>query len=140
MQKVNNLRAKLVYDEYQSGDSEIVVIENINRYLANSPSLVETSFCSRRSCTLKESTMNIPVVNINNIDFGNDFGNLEKSVMSNFPDEIRCKQCCNPYKKFERHAGNHLFIEVKSYKILQDNSLIYTPHYKCVASWLRRFQ
>lgn len=114
MQKVNNLRAKLVYDMYKSGDCEIVVIENINRYLANSLSLVETSFCSRRSCILKETTMNLLVVSINSSDLQNDLGNLEKSIMSNFPDEIRCKQCCNPYKKFERYAGNHLFIEVWS--------------------------
>lgn len=119
MQKVNNLRAKLIYDEYNSGDGEIVVIENINRYLVNSPSLVETSFCSRRSCTMKKTTLNIPVVCINSIDFANDLGNLKKSVLSNFPDEIRCKQCCNPYKKFERLAGSHLFIEVRFYKILQ---------------------
>lgn len=113
MQKVNRLRAKLVYDKYKSGDCDIVVIENIKQYLTNSPSLVETSFCSRRSCALKETTINLPVVSINNTDLENDLDNLEKSVMGNFPDEIRCKQCCNPYKKFERYSGNHLFIEVK---------------------------
>lgn len=112
MQRVYSLRAKLVFDKYRSGNCATVVTENIKRYLANSPSLIEKSLCSRRGCVSEKPIHHSIAISLNSIEFENDFKNLKKSILANFPDDKNCKKCSKPLNRLEHTAGNHLFIEV----------------------------
>lgn len=112
MQTANKLRAELVFEEYTTDDCVTVVTDNIKRYLAESPSIIESGICSRKGCSSKKPIMKFPVVVLNKAVFNNDFKNLKAAIEANFPDENRCQKCCQLVEKFERKVGNHLFIEV----------------------------
>lgn len=121
MKQLNNLRAQLIYNEYNDGDCSIVATDVIRRYMTDAPSIIERGTCKTKGCSIKNTrntrnTTNtdktVPVVGLNEIEFDASMENLEKSIVANFPTENFCRKCFQPYDTFERIFGNHFFINV----------------------------
>lgn len=112
MKKMNKLRAELICSEYTDGICSIAVTDILQRFLKNCPSIIERGQCRQKGCTSRNHDFNLPVLGMNEVEFNGNFINLVKAVISNFPNENKCRKCRKPYHSFERICGHHLFIEV----------------------------
>lgn len=112
MKTLNNLRAKLIYSEYEDGDCSIVATDVMRRYMVNCPSIIERGTCKQKRCAPANTDINSTVIGLNEIEFATNMKNLEKAIVANFPSEQLCRKCHQPFDTFHRTFGNHLLIEV----------------------------
>lgn len=112
MRKIEGLRASLIHNEYETGESSIVVTDNLKRFLINSPSVIESGSCAKNDCLGNDRILCLPVVSINNEVFADSLDNLERAIVSNFPAVDNCPKCGQLRNQFTRSAGMHLFIDV----------------------------
>lgn len=112
MKAINNLRAKLIHSQYGSGNCSIVITDVLKSFLKNCPSCSEVGECVRKGCTSKKHEHIIPVLGVDSNTFNNNMGNLQLAMITNFPNQNNCKKCGDPFTKFQRTLGPHLFVEV----------------------------
>lgn len=114
MRKINNARAQLIYNEYQTNDCGMVITDAIKRFFHSSPSYSEVTICKRKGCSAAPREAKYALIQLNDNVFNADFANLEISLEQNFPVENRCPKCHTVVNNVKRTFGEHLFIEVKS--------------------------
>lgn len=116
MNKINNLRAELIYTQYGSGNCSTVMTDVLKMFLKNRLSITENGECDRKGCLSKEHELLIPVVSISKSVFENKMVNLKSAILDNFPDESHCHKCRSTLINFQREYGHHLFVKVSDTK------------------------
>lgn len=112
MKKINNLRAKLIYDEYKSGDCGATLSDIFDRFLRTCPSITEIGECDRKGCRSNEHDLKFASVSIPESAFNGNMANLKQAIDAALPPEPRCLKCRHPFGKVQRETGNHFFVEV----------------------------
>lgn len=107
MKTANNLRLRLL-DQHDLTNCGMVLSEMIGILLQNSPSCSEVACC--KSNNRKDGIF--PVIGLNNETFQNNFKNMEKAIMDNYPEDVVCVKC-NSSSQILRTFGKHIFVEVK---------------------------
>lgn len=113
MKQVNKQRATLICNEYANGECTIDVKEVIQRFLKNTPSIIEQSKCKSKGCASKTADFLVSVLTLDKTAFNNNLSNLEKAIIADFPKEPICRKCRQRYQFFVRIPGSQLFIEVR---------------------------
>lgn len=108
MKATNNMRAKFLFEHFESYQFETTIGPMLRTLLEEQPSLTEQSCC--RICKSSDKKT-FPVICINNDVFSNNFENLEQAMLQNFPVDTKCKNC-GKYLHYQRQYSQHLFIEV----------------------------
>lgn len=108
MRKINGQRATLLYNEFKSTGFEMNISSMICKLFALEPSFTEKIVCDK--CNHSRSAM-FPMVVLSDELLSNDFQNLEKAVIENFPENVSCTRCKGDIQ-CKREFGHHLFIEV----------------------------
>lgn len=114
MRTINKKRAELIYNEYKSNDCGIEVKKQINTFLKNTPSYVETGVCQRKGCSSAKNETIFPLISLNHQTFGHKFDNLVAAIDANLPDSSKCSRCRHDLTNFERTFSDGIFIEVIS--------------------------
>lgn len=108
MKAVNSIRAKFLFEHFKSNQFGTTIGSMLRSLLKEQPSLTERVYCKTCSSS-KEKTF--PVISINNEVFSNDFENLKKAMLQNFPMDSKCMNCGEDLY-YHRQYSQHLFIEV----------------------------
>lgn len=108
MKTANNIRLRLL-DHHDLTNCGMVLSEMIGILLQNSPSCSEVACCKYN----KRKAGIFPVIGLNNETFQNNFKNLEKAIMDNYPEDVVCVRC-NSASQILRTFGKHIFVEVKN--------------------------
>lgn len=114
MLTINRLRASIL-STYVSGNAATVISSIVRNYLKDEPSYRET-ICSAHCNKIKS----FPVVVLNE-SFDNNFANLSRAIVENFPHITKCSRC-RKETTFQRTFNEHVFIEVRK------NFLMYNLH------------
>lgn len=110
MRKINGLRATLLYNAFQKKKCEHVVNNMINVVMKQIPSYTETITCGRKQCRNMSKRI-FPLLCVDNAVFKGNMANLEKAILSNFPESISCMKCGRSMT-VNRNFGGHLFVDV----------------------------
>lgn len=108
MKKINSARANYLFNTFFSSSFEMNICSMIRRLFISEPSLFEHVTCN--NCT-HYSSITFPLITLNNILFANDFSNLERAIIENYPEKLACSRCKNDVP-CKREYGHHMFIEV----------------------------
>lgn len=106
MNKINSMRAKLLYEMFNLGDDssqvKITFAEMVRKVLTI-PSYSEAECCTK-------SERNFPVIDLSEERL-DDLLNMENIIKSKFDIIPKCTRCKKKLA-FKRTIGNHLLIEV----------------------------
>lgn len=108
MKAVNNMRAKFLFEHFESNQFETTIGPMLRSLLKEQPSLTEQSYC--RICKSSDNKT-FPAICINNEVFSNNFQNLEQAIVQNLPMDTKCMNC-DKRLHYHRQYSQHLFIEV----------------------------
>lgn len=108
MKGIHNARANYLFEHFETSTFEMNICSMIRKLFSPKPSFTEQTVCD--SCKHSYSST-FPLVSLNNQLFSNDFSNLEKAIMANFPEKLGCTRCKNDVE-CKREFGHHIFIEV----------------------------
>lgn len=108
MKAINNMRAKFLFGKFPMTSFDMDICQMIQKLFDIEPSLTETLDCKRCG----HSDINtFPIVDLSDRKFSNNFSNLEEAIISNFCENIKCKECQNDVE-CTREFGPHIFIRV----------------------------
>lgn len=103
MTKINNMRAKLLYEKF--GSNSASSFSEMLSKIMEMPSFTETECCNG-------AIRSYPVVKLNSDTFNDDFTNLEQAIEDNFPAKSPCNQC-KKSPKLKRSFQPQILIEVE---------------------------
>lgn len=112
MSIANKVRTRLL-DHYNLTNCAMVLADMIGVLLNDTPSCFEVACCKHA----KSKTHNIAFLGLNNGTFRDDFANLERAIMDNFPEDVPCVRC-NSTSQISRKFGEHIFVEVLQNRIV----------------------
>lgn len=103
MTKINNKRAKLLHDKFDSNAASSFT--SMVKHILKTPSVTEEECCSGK-------ITNHSIISLNIITLNNDYKNLVQAINDNYPKHLSCKQC-KKSPKYKRTFEPQLLIEVK---------------------------
>lgn len=106
MSIANNIRTRLL-DHHNLTNCAMVLVDMIEILLKDTPSCLEIACCKYT----KSKAHNNAFLGLNNETFRGNFGNLERAIMDNFPEDVPCVRC-NSSAQTSRKFGEHIFVEV----------------------------
>lgn len=107
MNKINGMRAKLLFDKFNGKENEeITFTEMINKVLTI-PSYYEKECCT-------DVVENFPVVFTNSDILHEDLSNLQDSILKNFNEVPTCPRCKRK-PQYNGQFGNHVLVEVSTF-------------------------
>lgn len=108
MNKINSLRAKLLFEKFYKNKKEsnvALTFDGMMNTILTIPSYFETECCTNK-------IKNFIIIHLNNATFNNDFSNMEQAIEENFVKIPTCRRC-KKGPKYTRNFTNQVFIDVR---------------------------
>lgn len=108
MNKINTLRAKLLYEKFYKNKREsdvALTFDGMMNTIITIPSYFETECCTQK-------IKNFIIIHLNHEIFNNNFSNMEQAIEQNFVEIPICSRC-KKRSKYTRNFASQVFIDVR---------------------------